>query len=334
MKLSGREAEGYFAKPDPGKAGLLIFGRDGMRVALKRQQVIAALVGPAGEAEMRLTRMSAGDLRREPALLVDAVKATGFFPGPRAVFVEDGSDAALPAVEAALADWREGDAQIVVTAGDLKPASKLRKLFEGHRGAYAVGIYDDPPSRAEIERQLSEAGLRQVPGDTMEALIALSKELTPGDFRQTLEKVALYKVGDDSPLALADIDACAPLSVETGVDAVLDAVALRQSGEIGPLIQRLAAQGVTGVTLCIGAVRHFRQLYALAAQDGRPARAYNRRMEQIQRQAREWSAPELEKALGELTDTDLLLRSAGQTAPAMAVMERCLIRLAMIPRRS
>ncbi|MFN3578035.1 MAG: DNA polymerase III subunit delta, partial [Tabrizicola sp.] len=63
MILKGAEAARYCAKPDPGRAGLLIFGADPMRVALKRQDAIAALVGPEGEAEMRLTRMSGADLR-------------------------------------------------------------------------------------------------------------------------------------------------------------------------------------------------------------------------------------------------------------------------------
>ena len=40
--------------------GLLIFGADPMRVAMKRQEVIAAVIGPEGEAEMRLTRLSGG----------------------------------------------------------------------------------------------------------------------------------------------------------------------------------------------------------------------------------------------------------------------------------
>ena len=65
MILKGVEAARYCAKPDPARAGLLIFGADAMRVALKRQEAIAALVGPEGEAEMRLTRMSGGDLRKD-----------------------------------------------------------------------------------------------------------------------------------------------------------------------------------------------------------------------------------------------------------------------------
>ena len=46
MKLSTRDAEAYFAKPDAAKAGLLIYGADAMRVALKRQKMLAALLGP------------------------------------------------------------------------------------------------------------------------------------------------------------------------------------------------------------------------------------------------------------------------------------------------
>lgn len=89
MKLSPRDADAYFARPDAAKAGILIYGGDAMRVALKRQQILTALLGPAAEEEMRLSRMSGSDLRGDPAQVLDAVKAVGFFPGPRAVFVEE-----------------------------------------------------------------------------------------------------------------------------------------------------------------------------------------------------------------------------------------------------
>lgn len=340
MKLAGRDADAWFARPDPDRTGLLIYGADAMRVAIRRQQVLAALLGKTADEEMRLTRMPGADLRSDPALLLDAVKAVGFFPGPRAVFVEEAGEAALPAIEAALADWAPGDAQIVVTAGALKATSKLRKAFETHRNAYAVGLYDDPPSRAEIERTLAAAGIKAVPGDSMAALTELAAALGPGDFAQTVEKIALYKRGDDSPLGLADIAACAPQSTEAALDDVLNAVADMHEGRIGPLLRRLEAQGVNAVGLCVAATRHFRTLYTAAADPGGAAAgvgrlrppAYGKRRDQILRQARSWTPRKLETALTILTDTDLALRSAGQTAPQMALVERALIRLAMLGR--
>ncbi|TMV10517.1 DNA polymerase III subunit delta [Arenibacterium halophilum] len=340
MKLSTRDADRYFARPEADKTGILIYGADTMRVALKRQQVLAALLGKSAEEEMRLSRIEAGELRREPAALLDAVKAVGFFPGPRAVFIDGANDLAAPACQAALEDWQPGDAQIVVTAGTLKATSKLRKMFETHRNAYAVGIYDDPPDRQEIERILSTAGLTDVPQDAMNTLVGLAGELGPGDFAQTMEKLALYKRGDSTPLTPEDIDACAPRSTEAALDDMLNVVAERRSGEIGPLLRRLQSQGTNPTTLCIGATRHFRMLYVVASDPGGPGQGIGRlrpplfgqRRDRVMKQARLWSADQLQKALTELTDTDLLLRSAGQTAPAMAVMERALIRLAMIRR--
>ena len=51
MKLSPRDAPTYFAKPDATKTGLLIYGSDAMRVALRRQEVVKALIGENGEDE-------------------------------------------------------------------------------------------------------------------------------------------------------------------------------------------------------------------------------------------------------------------------------------------
>ncbi|SLN42715.1 DNA polymerase III subunit delta [Roseisalinus antarcticus] len=341
MKLSPREAPGYFRAPDPRRPGLLIYGGDTMRVASRRQEVIAALVGPEGESEMRLTRLPASDLRKDSAALLDAVKAQGFFPGQRAVFVEEATDTATQALSAALEDWREGDAVMVVTAGQLTARSSLRKLFEGHRTAYAVGIYDDPPGREEIARMLSDAGLDRLTSDAEAALGLLGRELPPGDFRQTLEKLALYKHGDRSEATAEEVQLVAPQAPDAALDDLLEVVASGKPREIGPMLRRLMAQGVLPVTLCIGALRHFRQLHTAASDPGGAGAGVGRlrppvfgpRRDRIVRQAQHWGMYRLETALSVLTDTDLQLRSVS-TAPQMALMERALIRLAMLAAQS
>ena len=337
MKLAGAEASRFLAKPDPTRAGLLIFGADTMRVALKRQEAIAALIGPQGEAEMRLTRIQAADLRKNAALLEDATRAIGFFPGPRVAFVEDATDGLTATFETALKDWRTGDAQIVVTAGDLKAKSTLRTLFEKHLNATAIVLYDNPPTREEIESELAKAGLKQFASTAMADLTTLARELDPGDFRQTLEKIALYKFNDPTPLTPAEIHALAPATVEAEVDDLLAAVADQQPNLIGPLLRRLEGQGILPVTLCIGALRHFRSLHIAASDPGgisagiMKARIFGPRRDAMQRQASTWGMEKLEAALGLLVETDLTLRSTSR-APAMAVMERALIRLAMMKR--
>lgn len=338
MKLSPRDANAYFAKPDTTRTGVLIYGTDPMRVALKRQQVIAALIGPAGEEEMRLTRIAATDLRKDTALLNDALKAISFFPGPRVAFVEDANDLIAKTVLAALDDWQPDDATIIITAGNLKKTSKIRKAFEGHRNAYAAALFDEPPTRAEIESDLAKSGLTDIAPDAMTDLTTLSRQLGPGDFRQVLEKLSLYKLSDLGTLTSEDVAACAPATTEAALDDILNIVAEARPREIGPVMSKLKAQGTQPVGLCIGATRHFRALYTAASDPGGAAAGIARmrppifgpRRDRMLKQAQQWGVHRLETALTLLTDTDLQLRSAGQHAPAMALVERTLIRLAML----
>jgi DNA polymerase-3 subunit delta len=337
MNLKGQQATKYLAAPDPNKAGLLIFGADAMRVALKRQEAILALVGPQGEAEMRLTRLPAAELRKDAAALADATRSAGFFPGPRVAFVEDATDGMAPLLAEALREWRPGDAVIVVTAGNLTGKSPLKKAFDDSGSAVCIGLYDEPPSREEIEAELKRAGLKEISPEAMTDLGVLARALDPGDFRQTMEKIALYHWGEAAALSSADVAACAPGTIEAEVDDVINAVAERDQRQVGALMRRLEGQGVAPVTLCIGAIRHFRALHGAATDGGGAAngmlrmRVFGPRRDRMMRQLQSWRVPMLEWALAELLETDLTLRSASR-APAMAVMERALIRLAMAPK--
>jgi DNA polymerase-3 subunit delta len=337
MKLASARATAYFARPDPTHAGVLIFGPDAMRVALRRQQLVKALVGEKGEEEMRLTRMTGAELRKDPAAVLDGMKAQGFFPGHRVVFVEEATDLITPILETALKDWQAGDASIVVTAGQLNARSKMRKLFEGGQNTVGIGIYDDPPSRDEVERELSDAGLKNIPQKVMADILALSRDLDPGDFRQTVEKLSLYKFGDDTPLSVEDLLACAPATSDAALDDAINLMAEAQANALVPMLKRLAGQGVNPTTLCISANRHFNLLYAAACDPSGPDTALSRarppvfgpRRDRMARQARRWGKFKLERALAVLMDTDLTLRSSNPT-PDMALLERAFIRIAML----
>ncbi|MCK0168746.1 DNA polymerase III subunit delta [Jannaschia sp. S6380] len=331
MNLKGAAAAKFFARPDPGTAGALIYGADAMRVALRRQELIAALAGPQAEEEMRLTRMTGAEAKADPTAAIDALRAIGFFPGPRVVFVDGVTEAQSAPLVAALEAWSEGDAALVVTAGALKKTSKLRRAFEGHAKAVAVALYDEPMGREEIEAAIAAEGLT-LTQEARQDVEALARTLDPGDFRQTLTKIALY-AGDEAvtPEAVALM---APATIDAETDEVIAAAADGRAAAIGPLMQRLGGQGVAAVTLIIFATRHFQQLHAAAVGGGvgglRPP-VFGPRRDAMERQARGWGARRLEAALDVLMETDLTLRSASR-APQMAVTERALIRLAMMAR--
>lgn len=336
MILKGAEIARYLARPDPSRPALLIYGGDAMRVAMKRAEAVKALTGEKADEEMRLTRLPGAGLRKDPAQLLDAIKEVGFFPGPRVVLVEDASDVAADAIRAALSAWKPGDAVIVVTAGALGKASALRKLFEPHPTAVTAPVYDDPPGEEEVARWLAEAGLRQVPPAAMREMMVLARALDPGDLRQTIEKIGLYKHGDSEPLTADEIALMAPATIEADLDDLIHIVADRREADFGAMMRRIEGQGVNPVTLCIAALRHFRALHGAAADPAGPGVALSRmrppvfgpRRDRMERQAQAWGMGPLEDAVRSLLDTDLALRSSTR-APQMALVERALIRLAM-----
>ena len=338
MKLSGGEAARFHDRPDPKAAGVLLFGPDAMRIALKRQALVAALIGPEGAAEMRLTRFAAAELRRDPAAATDALKAVGFFPGPRAVLVEDASEAQAAPLLAALADWRPGDATLVVAAGELKASSSLRKGFEAARAAVAIAVYADPPGRAEIEAALARAGVA-VDRGAMGDLEALARTLDPGDFAQFLEKLALYRRGAPGDATGEDIAALAPPPPEAEAEAVIDLAAEGRADALVAAMLRLGGGASAATSLVIAAGRRFRLLHAAAiAADGPEAAlararppVFGPRRSRLAEQARRLGRGEIEKALGWIIETDLALRST-RPPPGLAAAERLLVRIAMLRR--
>jgi len=337
MKLAGDKANNYFSNPDVNHTSILIYGADSMRVALRRQELLKSLIGDDAEEEMRLTRISGSDLRKDPALLLDGLKASGFFPGLRAVFVEDATDTIAPIIDKAIQDWQKGDAFLVLTAGQLNARSKLRKTIENYNNSVAIGIYNDPPNEKEIISIASKYSLINFDSDAKKDLIALGRSLDPGDFQQTLEKLSLYKHKDDTVITSTDIQSCAPVTIDAALDEVINIIADARSDEVGPMLNRLFGQGTNPTTLCITATRHFRNLHSAASHPSGPDVALSRarppvfgqRKDRMVRQARGWGGMRLEKALCVLINTDLSLRSSSK-APAQAILERSFIRISMM----
>jgi DNA polymerase-3 subunit delta len=288
-----------------------------------------------------VTRLAAGDLRSDPAQLIDAIKAVGFFPGPRAVVVDQATDGLAPVFETALQAWARGDAAIVALAGDLKPKGALRKLFEGARNAVAIVLEDTSPTAEEIAALCARAGLGRLPPESRALMADLAGGMDAGAFRSLLETLSMFKRGDDSDLTPAEITALAPQSLIAETESLLFAVAEGQVAEIAPILLRVRADGVAMTKVCIDGLRHFRTLLALAADPEGPGSAVGRLRPPVPyrlrdrtvRQAQSLGRERIERALGVLIDSDLTLRSASR-APQEAMLERALIRIAMLaPRR-
>lgn len=338
MKLTGRDVSSFFKSPPKGIAGVLIYGNDPMRVSNKRQQLIKSLLGSNADEEMRLSRISRENLKKTPEQAIDLCKTRGFFPGARALLIEEANETITDTIIKAIDAWKDGDATVVVTSGSLKPSSNLRKFFEQKKNTFSAPIYDNPITKFEVEKIIAEAGLQNVTHDSFTQLAAIASELQPGDFKQSVEKLALYKLKDETPVTYQDIINCTPASNEADIDQVLNAVLTGNDFEVSQIVGRLRSQGILPVTLIIAATRHFKAVFSIISNPGgvsagaaalRPP-IYGPRKDALIKQAQKWGPEKIKTAIKILIATDLQLRSANQRAPQMALVERLFIRLAML----
>ena len=341
MKLFGIEASRYIRKPSLKSPGLLVYGPDVMQVAYCRGLAVDALLGNGDAKEMRLDRILGRDLLSDPNRLGVAIKAQGFFEGRRVVLVEDAKEGNARLLAAVLDDWNQGDAFIVAQAGMLPQSSKLRQLFEKHGSARSAPVFADAEGPVIVETLVADAGLPSLSADGRRDIESLGRSLDPVAFKRFMEKLAIFKMGDEAPVSSCDIEACAPGSADVSLNGVLDLIADGHVRKAGDAVTRLAGLGHAPAGICTAAKRYFQILHRIASDPDGPQAALGKlrppvlgrqRRASMERRAQKWGFARTEEALMHLADADLSLRSGGPL-PARELMERVLIRIAYLGRK-
>ena len=190
MKLTGKDATSFCLYPKPAPA-ILLHGEPESKILRKYQSISERLVGENAKTEMRVTELSGAEIRKDKGLVIDATKAIGFFPGPRMVFIKNGTDGLSDLFSDIIHNYQEGDAFLIVTANKLNTRSKLRKLFESSKTAISIGVYPDPLTTQEIELAIKNVGIQDITTDARKNLEQLAKSVEYNEFEQVLEKIFL-----------------------------------------------------------------------------------------------------------------------------------------------
>lgn len=335
VKVPSTRAAGFCARPDPALNGLLLYGPEPSLLAGLRRRVVEAV---AEGDDMRLTRLEAEVARKDPALLHDALRERGFFPGRRVVLIERARETLADAVRAALGGAGPEDALLVLVADPLPPRSGLRKLFEGAGALAAIGAYPEPADPHEIVARIKAKGAAAGLTPEAEGLVAeMAARLDPVALDGFAETAALYALGRDAPLDAEALRALAPGAGEPGLDRLIAAVAGGEDKAVVPLMRRLEAAGTRPEAMLAAMRLQFRQMLTAFADPAGPRSAaerlfrgkYNPRRDAFLRSLSGWDARRAADGARALYATERALRSPG-ARPGAALAERCFIRLAIL----
>lgn len=294
----------FIKTPKADCRAVLVYGPDAGLVA-ERASALAQIFARRGQGQTEIIRLDDRDLAEDPARLEVELRTIPMFAEQSVVRVTAGPKLDVPALKTLLAD--DFANFLIVEAGNLRPDSGLRKLFEGHRSAVALPCYGDESLLSElIDAELARAGL----GIDNEARDYLMTRLGADQAlsRAEVVKLALYAQGRGA-VSHDDIEAIVGDAAETALENFVYATSGGDAKAALSELQRLAASGTDRASALSALGRHFIQLHRVAAAvaSGRPAEEALRslrppprpktREEAFLARSRKWGAGRLAKVL-------------------------------------
>ncbi len=342
MRLQGRAIADFLRAPDPRVRAILLYGPDSGLVQ-ERALALTALVAEDASDPFRVAVLAAEVLKKEPARLGDEAATLSLTDGRRVVRVRDADDDHAPAFETFLGD-ATGDALVIAEAGDLRPRSALRRLFEGADNAAALPCYvDDARTLGDlIADTLKDEGI----GIETAALSYLVDHLG-GDrlvSRRELEKLVLYMgsdTGEARVVSLEDAMLCVGDSAALSLDDVAFAAAAGDQAGLDRGLARSLLAGATAVQALRAMARHLQRLHLASAVRDRGStidqamvslrpKVFFKQTAGFKRQLQRWSTADLARALDIVTTAERACKSTG--IPADTVCSRALMRVANAAR--
>jgi DNA polymerase III subunit delta len=250
----------FLKSPDAACRAVLVYGPDAGLVS-ERAASLAATFAHRQPGEAEIVRLDDRDFAEEPARLDLELRTKPMFADSKVVRVTAGNRLDVPALKTLLAE--PSDTVLIVEAGNLKPDSGLRKLFEKRAEAAALPCYSDDRDLAGIiEAELTEAGLRIDPETKTYLMGRLGADQALS--RAEIVKLALYAKGKGT-VSHEDVAAIVGDAAEIALENFVYAASAGEPRTALRELQRLTAAGTDRASALSALARHFAQLHRAAA---------------------------------------------------------------------
>ncbi|WP_262693408.1 DNA polymerase III subunit delta [Kordiimonas aquimaris] len=339
MKAKPRDIPALLKAVPAGTRAVLVFGRDEGLVR-ERAEIIGKQIAPDLNDPFQVVRLGPEAVKASPSILLDEVAAISMMGGRRLVRLEGAGNESTEAVKLVLAS-DQGDGLLVITGGDLKPTSSLRKAVEAAKNAQAIVCYEDSAQDlfGLVQSTLSSAGLTA----TQDAVAYLVDNLG-GDrmvSRGELEKLVLYKGADHKQVTLNDAKACVGDTAALGLNQIAEAVTAGNLKDLEKFLERAWSSSESAIAILRTLQGRLMRLHTARAHVDKgmsPTEACGKlrppvfyaEKDKFAREVSAWSSKKLEQALDILIGAELDCKTTGN--PVDVICARALLRLAKAAR--
>jgi DNA polymerase-3 subunit delta len=316
MKLGAKELPAFLAAPHKTSLACVIYGADDGLVRSFAKQILTAVMGKNYDP-INLTELTGGQLKEDPALLLDALNSYSLMGGQRLVWLRDVAENQAEEVASAVLK-SQPPSYLLITAGELKKESKWRTLFEKDKKLGCLACYRDEGRQLQqvIQERFKELGIRA--GSDVMQYLANHLGNDRGITLQEIEKIDIY-LGKERNLTLDVVRDLTGDNRELTLEDVCNAVAGGKPELLPHLLTELYADGMQPIGLCRILTSHFQKIRQLqiAISEGTPLeqalmhqRIFFKQQVAMKEQLRKWSDTTLARALDALLETERQIKTS------------------------
>ena len=336
VKAKPADIKANLSELDPSFRAVLVYGPNEGLARERADRFSKQIVDDLADT-FNVARPTSDQVRADPPLLQDEMSALSMVGGRRLVRLDRAGDSVSWAVANVL-QTKVGDALLVITAGDLGPRSKLRRLIEADPAALAVPCYEDSQNDIVqlIRQELSDRGLSLEP----DAMAYLQTNLGSDRMisRSELAKLALYMEGrEPASISLDDARSVVGDSSAWALDDIASAAAQGDVQRLDLMLERAEARHDSAISILRTLSRRLERLYLVCglmeenhSYDGaasvlRPPLFFKDKSS-FRAQTAKWSAASLGRALELVAEAEGQCKSTG--FPDFAIASRTCLQIA------
>ena len=338
MKFNAGKTAAFLKQPDPAIRAVLIYGTD-QGLIHERAQLLAKSIVEDLNDPFRVSELTGGEIKSDPARLIDEASAQSLIGGDRVVLVKlGGEDISKP-----LLQYLDEDVQsslVILEAGEMTPRSPVRKLIEKSDCAGAIACYsDDLSALGSLIDTVMRENQKSISSDAKSYLfsnLGSDRMVSRGE----LEKLITY-AGEQTEINLDDAIAAVGDNRALSIDEIIYAVADGNQASLEKNLSRAFVEGTSPIAVLRAGIRHYQRLHLASGHmlNGQSSTQAVKALkppviflfaDRFKRQLDRWSGSKIERALSVLTEAEVNCKSTG--LPDEAICGRALMSLSQAAR--
>ena len=307
MKLTYNKIDPYLKSPDASHRCFLFYGPNKGLVSERAKNMVSLFV-PDLQDPFQLLKLSTEDVKNDPGKLGSEMMSLPFLGGNKVLWIRGAEESLAKQLDSFIEENDVSEANyLVVEAGDLKPSSSLRSLFESMKPGAAIPCYEDDARQiGTLIRDMAKEHKKILSSEILRYLTDhISKDRLMA--RAELDKLFLYLEDKDTP-SLDDVMLCLENTQEANTQDIIMNIFDGQIEKLEKNLNMFWGQGFSEIALIRGAIRHLNKLMEIQelTDEGYGKKEVMAKMrppiffkvqDSFWRQSRVWSRIKIEKAL-------------------------------------